>query len=61
MGVKTWNGYRLTEDNRDTVIFSLAVNGDPLDWINPTDSERKEYEEIQKAAKEDKILDIPFH
>lgn len=54
------NGCRLTDGNRLTVIYSLALDGEPLDWIEPTESERRIYEQVQEIAARGLIPELPF-
>lgn len=64
MMVRTYKNYRLTEGNRRSVIYALAMDGEPLDWIDPTEEDRRLYESVKKAvviAEENGwIIDLPF-
>lgn len=61
---KKYKGYRLTEGNRCSVIYTLALAGEALDWIDPTEEDRRLYESVQSAAiiAEEKgwAIDLPF-
>lgn len=60
MLIKEHNGWRLTDENRITVIHALAIADEPLDWIDPTDNERAIYEEVKRLKKQGIMSEIPF-
>lgn len=62
--VKKYKGYRLTEGNRCSVIYALALAGEALDWTDPTEEDRRLYESVQSAAiiaeENGWVIDLPF-